>query len=512
MDASKRPIADYADIGRWMIWLVAGHLCLWILLPLLFEGSIRLDVSEGAIDGREWQLAYLRHPPFTTWAVEVTRWAGPLRYAALYLLGQSLAISGLLLLALTSRNMAGDPQRGKMVGFLTIALGLISPMLTYIPIQVSHNIGLMVFSGFIVYTAFHAFERGQIADWLLLGVSLGFSLWAKYAILLLAGPLGIAFLVVPAWRKQLWQPGPWLSLLLAAIIISPHAIFVMQSGATTISFATRTISTGWLTNLAYAGGFLLNAALFAVPMLIVVLLLQTDRSAFFVRMLASFRPARSSRQDVFRHVVTFGPVLATALASLFFGVKPRLLWLTPMVPSFAMWLAFYAVPTEGSLYFRRGTKAIAALAATLVLSYAGIRLASPYYNKKTLYPDFDGLALAQLANSYWATNQTQPLRYIVSFGQQKGRQAAGSVAFDLPDPEGRKIHIMEDASLVASPWIDLTDLKKHGALVISPVPITDPMNVQGLPITKITALPRPMVRGATRAEPGIWFGVVEPIP
>ena len=493
------------DVSRWLVWLLALHALTWIILPSLLEGSIRLDVSEGAIGGREWQLAYLRHPPFTTWLMEVARWTGPLRYTAVYAIGQALAIGGLVLIALTAAQLEPSKAEQRPVFLLTIMLGLTSPVLTYIPIQVSHNIGLMLATGLVILTAWRAFERGTIASWAAFGVAVGLSLWVKYAIGLLILPLIIAFLVVPAWRRQVMRPGPWLSVLLAGVIITPHAIAVIKGGATTISFATRTVSAGLAVNCLYAFEFLLNAALFMLPMMLIVVLMSGGVRPVWARIRSSV--VQPSRADIFRHAVAFGPVLVTALAALTAGVKPRLLWLTPMVLPLALWCAHYATPL---VVWKRGLHAVAGLTAALIVSYAATRLISPYVNAKPFYPDYDGPALAAFARDHWVKNEAGPLRYIVSFGQQRGRQAAGSVAFDLPSTSEAPIHVMEDGSLAASPWIDVADLRKNGALVISPVPLETDATVQGLPVLHIVSLPRPIVRGASKPAARIWFGIVEP--
>ena len=84
---------------RTVVTLVAAafllHALVWILLPSMLEGSIRLDVAEGAIGGQHWRLVYARHPPFTLWLTEIARLAGPLRYQALYAIAQALALGGL---------------------------------------------------------------------------------------------------------------------------------------------------------------------------------------------------------------------------------------------------------------------------------------------------------------------------------------------------------------------------------------------------------------------------------
>ena len=168
----------------------------WVLLPLIFEGSIRLDVAEGVIGGPEWQLSYLRHPPLSTWLTGLASMTGPARYAAGYLIGQLLTLAALALVCVFVRRLDGQPA-----ALLALMMGLASPFTTYVPIQVSHNIGVMPFWMLTLLSAWAAFEGGGVIAWTLFGVSVGLGLWAKYAILLLVGPLGIAFLVVPQWLR-----------------------------------------------------------------------------------------------------------------------------------------------------------------------------------------------------------------------------------------------------------------------------------------------------------------------
>ena len=52
-------------------------------------------------------------------------------------------------------------------------MGLASPFTTYVPIQVSHNIGLMPFWMLALLTAWSAFEQGGVMAWALFGLAVG---------------------------------------------------------------------------------------------------------------------------------------------------------------------------------------------------------------------------------------------------------------------------------------------------------------------------------------------------
>lgn len=470
----------------------------WILLPLMFEGSIRLDVAEGVIGGPEWQLSYLRHPPLSTWLTGLASMTGPWRYAAVYLIGQSLSLAALALVVVFVRRFDGRPA-----ALLALMMGLASPFTTYVPIQVSHNIGLMPFWVLALLTAWSAFEQGSVMAWALFGLAVGLGLWAKYAILLLVGPLGLAFLAVPQWRRRLLTPGPWIALCVGAMVVAPHLQDVFARGATTIAFAIKTHWLGIDHSLGIGAIFLFNCILTQLIM-VVIALAAVDRRSLLQAIGASLRRAGASRRELFIHTAAFGPV-AVVLVAAMLGVRPRFLWITPFVFTFAIWWAHMA-KLAGPLDIRRRVlTTYGAFALLFVVAYAGVRLLAPLIAERPDYPDMDGPALARLAEQVWAKTQSGPISYIVSLNEQRGRQAAGSIAFDLP----YRTRVMENGSLRELPWIDVADLKRKGALVVAVRAITPGTMVQGVEVTDLVVVPRPMKRGTRNVSP-IIFGIIRP--
>ena len=143
-----------AQVGLIIGAAIALHLTVWLCLPLALEGSIRLDVAEHVLQGREWLLTYPKQPPLSMWLVALASELGPARYVAVYLLGLLLALFGLLCAALLLLC-----QKGWSTAALAVFIGLASPFLTYVPIELNHNIGVMPFWGLAVAAGFFAFER-----------------------------------------------------------------------------------------------------------------------------------------------------------------------------------------------------------------------------------------------------------------------------------------------------------------------------------------------------------------
>ena len=91
--------------------------------------------------------------------------------------------------------------------------------------NLNHNTAQPLFWILVIYL-FHSCLRGKgLHYWCLLGVSAAACFLAKYTAVFL-------LICVPGWlllddeaRKLLWTPGPWLSLLIFLLLVSPHMTY-----------------------------------------------------------------------------------------------------------------------------------------------------------------------------------------------------------------------------------------------------------------------------------------------
>lgn len=490
---------------RTVVTLVAAafllHALVWILLPSMLEGSIRLDVAEGAIGGQHWRLVYARHPPFTLWLTEIARLAGPLRYQTLYAIAQALALGGLAGAVWVAHQTAG-----RSAALIAAAMGLLSPYLTISPLELNHNIGVMLFWGLTLATAWGAFSTGRWWAWLLFGLSVAGGLWAKYAILHLVAGLGIAFLIVPAWRRQLLTPGPWIAVLAGGLAIAPQVAALALQDASPLGWAVRTEARGLLHHLTSTLAFT-GAAVGAIAPMVLIAAAAVPHPRVLAR--AAARLLRAGAGDpagVFVTWAAIGPFLVIALAALLFGVDAKSHWLTPLALSFALWWSVAAARAHAVVGGRRLRLAIVVLACGFAVGYAAIRLLSPVTQTRPAYADFDGPAMAGIAETYWAETGGGPLGAIVTQGVQKGRQLGGSLAFDL----GREVNVFEEASAHLSPWTTAGEVRCSGALVVSTVALSADSLGPELPIEEIRVVDRPLVRGAVSTQGKAWLGRVPP--
>src|SRR6188508_874370 len=195
------------------------HAVVWTALPALLYANLPLDLIEALTYGREWQLGYDKLPPLPWWLVEIVyRLAG--HDFAYYLLAQAAVVTALWLVFLTARPIAGPV--GALIAVLIVD-GL--HYFSYTAAKFNHDVIQLPFWALAGY-AFHAgLRRGRMHDWILLGVAIGLSLWAKYFVVVLAAPLALFVLIDDDARKSLRAPGPWIAILVALVVMAPHILW-----------------------------------------------------------------------------------------------------------------------------------------------------------------------------------------------------------------------------------------------------------------------------------------------
>lgn len=465
--------------------LFVFHALWFVGLSACFRGSIGLDVAEGVIGGPEWQLSYIRHPPFSTWLTGLVVHFAPSQLFAVFLLGEILVLVSLgLLLWFLSNNSKHQ------VAWPAIAAYLVSPFATYLALQVNHNLGVMPFRVAVMIAAWNALERARISDWILLGASVGFGLWAKYQILLLVLSIIVLSLFREEWRKRWLTSGPWVAIFITILVISPHLNDVIEKGFTTFFFALKHDDVGALTIALRFGEFLIDVVLFNLGFAIALGFIMGYRELMALTK-SWLTTVNQSPFDLYLLVTAVGPA-AIILAATFFGVRPRIQWFVPMSISFIAIWARIALLSKKQFDFKSIIKPYLIMLVFVSALNIANRYADAAFNPRPLYAEMDGKALSQIIVDKWKKTSDQPIPYLISFGGQHGRQAAGSVAFRLP----YRVKVLEDNSSINSPWIDLQDLAKRGGVIIAPKGIPEGAVIAGRKPELVEKINRPMLRGA----------------
>ena len=293
------------------------------------------------------------------------------------------------------------------------------------------------------------------------------------------------------YRKQWSTSGPWLSIIISSLIISPHLFDVYNKGLTTFLFALRHDNPQITELIRRIAELIINISLYNFAFFISIGFIIGYQN-LYSSIKIWFSKLRHSPFDIFILISALGPVTIIFLAT-FFGVRPRIQWLVPTSISFIAVWARICLEAKLEYSFRSVFRPYMIMLIFVLGLYMANRYADAAFNPRPLYAEMDDRRLAEIVKEKWSLVSKNKIDYIVSLGGQHGRQVAGSVKFVLDYP----IHILENNSLKSSPWIDLEDLKQKGAIILAPHGIPADTLVAGRKIELIERIKRPMLRGGT---------------
>lgn len=450
---------------RAFLTVLALFTAAWWLAALLTQRNLPLDAIEMLTWGREWRLAYWKHPPLPAWILDLLYRIGGGRHAVLYLASPlAVALTFWAVWRLGHRIVPAPLAALAVLPLVGLAYyGFTAP-------EFNHNVVQYPFFALVPLLLHRALtgarppERagGRLSDWLLLGLVGGLAVYAKYstaplllaaALLLLCHPLG--------WRALAGR-GPWLALGAFVVIAAPHGVALwgldFQPLQTPAMRADQ--ATGWGERLWFPLWFLAGQLLNCLGGLLVLAALALPGRAGAGGVEAGLGNPRSAlRFDRLFVVWMLGVPLAIVLGySLLAGQELETMWGSPYFALLGL-AGLLLLPAAPS---RRGVLAALGLAGLLVLAglagYGGKNLFEPLTSGRGMRAQFPGPALADaLANDWARLSGDAPLPTLVGSFWLAGNAAVYGEQRPPVFIEGRTER---------SPWIDPEDLASEGALFL----------------------------------------------
>ena len=439
-------IAAAGPTRRWpaWAWALAAYVLTWTVVPALLSPSLQLDVVEGIAWGQAWQWGYFKHPPLPAWLLVVSFQLlgrfGP------YLLGQLTVLLTLLYVYRLARALLG-PERAGLAALLLYAVYYYS----WPTLEFNHNMAQLPAWAALAWHAqqvmFGAPDRA-LRHWLWLGVWTGLGLLAKYstAVLLLCLAVGLL------WHdpRVLRRSGPWLALAVAALILAPHALWLVQHGGLPFEYFAARADGGPRRDHASGIEFLVVQLLTHAPLLVIALA-------------CGLLPWRwhwhrvESAQRRWLLLVALAPALLVAAGGSLVGARLHPMWGTLMWNLSAVLLLAGVAPEW--LARKR-----VALARGLALWMVLITLAMLWYlgwswqgRTQPARMDWPAQALAAQAQRQWQQLATCPLRVVAGSIWEAGLVAEGVRPMAA---------VLVDANPVYSPSITPERLRREGALLV----------------------------------------------
>lgn len=436
--------------ARAMAAFLGLHALVWTALPTLLYPNLPLDLIEALVYGREWQLGYDKLPPLPWWLVEIAyRTIG--HDFAYYLLAQIAVAAALGIVWLMARPLAGPV--GALVAVLIVD-GL--HYLNYTSAKFNHDVIQLPFWALAGYALHRALRVGRPQDWVLLGLSIGLSLWAKYFVVVLAAPIALFVLIDHDARQSLKTPGPYIAAAVAVAVMAPHLVWLVQNDFLPFAYAEHRaqLARGWFDHIWHPLQFVGSQLFFLIPSFLIAVPL------FLPRRKPTEAPVASLADAYDRRIVAclaFGPLATVLVMSAVSGRGTVAMWGYPLFLFVGLWLVLTARRALDDSRLKR-------IGATWAIVFTGLAIAFianygvlPQYDHRYRAVFFPGDDLAREITDRYRTVTGRKLVYVIG-----GMWDGGNVAHYSPDQP----RVLIDAKPERAPWIDLNDLYARGAVVV----------------------------------------------
>lgn len=438
-----------------VVWtFLAAHVLIWTLLPALLQHNLPLDVIEQLAWGREWQVAYFKHPPLPAWIVESVATLSGRWPPAQYLVGP--LASALALLAVWRLGCALIGPRRALLAVLAQEGVLYFTIFTP---EFNHNVVLLPLWAGLGLAGYRAcFRPGTVTDWAWFGALAALGMLGKYTTALFLAPLLLLALLHPRLRRLWRTPGPWLALGVLVLVLAPHllALWRIDFAPLLFPFQRAPAAAHWYDHIVYP--FLFAAAQFGdiAAALLALALLAWRRPGEVVTGPAP--PPLAADVRAYLWTITWAPAAIAVAASLVLGLHLKDMW------GYPMWCFVGLFFMAGSIgpYTARGVQrfAVAIVVIMLVVPVVfGVQNSfGSMFLRKATRGEFPGRELAALIEQRWhALAGPAPLAIVAG-----DVWLAGNVAFYGAERPA----VFIDADPAKSPWITSAGLARSGAVLI----------------------------------------------
>jgi len=441
-----------AHPGRAFAAFCIVHAALWTALPAVLYPNLPLDLIEALTYGREWQLGHDKLPPLPWWMVEIVyRLIG--RDVAYYLLSQLVVLACFALVYAAALPIVG--ATGALVSVLIID-GI--HFFNFTTPKFNHDVIQLPFWALAGLSFLRALQSGRLLWWALLGVALGGALWSKYFVAILAVPLALYLLFDARARRSLLTPGPYLAAFVALIVAAPHLIWLARNDFLPFAYAeARALPyRGFYDHFLHPFVFLVSHLGAMLPALFIAApLFRTDTGKLW-----SGKLNFDFAGETFRIVtlLAWGPTVLLILLSATTGRGLLAMWGFPLAIFFGAWIVMVAKIAIDRTRLSLIGAGWAIVTAIYVMIFLVHHAVLPRFHNRFSAQLYPGQEIADRMTKEFERQTGEKLRYVI------GRiYPAGALAHYAR--EGRP-QVLVDGDPRRAPWIDIADLKRHGAVVL----------------------------------------------
>jgi len=429
--------------------VLAFHLVVWTILPVLVCPNLQLDLVEDLALGKEWQLGYWKHPPLPWWAADAL-YRLTNQVEVVYLLGPLAVVACIYVVWLLARRLVGPIEA--LIAVLALE-GI--HFYNYSAVKFGHDQMQLPFWALTGLFLYRGIVDQRARDWLLAGAALALAFWSKYAAFALAGSIGLFLLVDPVARRAWRTPGPYLMAFAFAVVIAPNLWWLVDGGFLPFHYVDRRarVATHWFQLIVFPLQWTASQVFFLSPAIGLLALLHS-------RALRHPAPAPDSEAAFARRYITmlaFGPFAVTTLVALVLGRLPVAMWGYPLWSFAPLAVLMWSRPLPNVERLRLFAGAALAILVTIPVIYAADQLFEPAVRDRPKATEFPGRLVADTVTRAFRDRTGLPLVYVG--GDDFISNNVAVYSSDRP-------HVVVQGQPALSPWVDLDDLRRRGSVII----------------------------------------------
>jgi hypothetical protein len=428
-------------------------LALYVLVLVAFAtvtsgaGPLHHDMTEAWAWGKEFQLGYAKHPPFTAWVVGLwfaimprTNWS----FFLLSGLNVAVALAGVWMLASIFLD-----ARGRMASILFLML---TPSFSIWALRFNVNAPLISTWPWTAYFFLRSLETRRIDLSLCAGLVGAVALLTKYYSLVLFATLLLVAILHPERRRYFTSPAPYLTNGIGILVLAPHVWWTISAGFPTVEYAisrtefeveiARTTSIKAMCGAVAALGVAAGVYAFAFGAQSATLLRRSVAASF-------------NRQYLWLTCLAHGPLLLTIAAYVFLNARIASGFLLPAFFSLPVVFLVLSRANITDAVFRKMVRCVAAIWLTLVAVSPLIAYYDFTVSEQEHFEPHREVAVE--ATRLWNNTFGKPLRYVSG-----DVRLATAVTFYSPDSPSYFVYQNPEHS----PWATIAQTHNEGVLFI----------------------------------------------
>ena len=245
-----------------LFWLLAIYFALHTVARAMISTSLVFDESEQAFLTQWLSLGYNSQPPLYTWAqLGLFKVLGTSVLSMAVLKNACLLATYLFMFGFVYR--ATEDTRAAIIA----SIGLVTiPQIGYESHRdLSHTVAVSMATAALFYSTVSVVQSRSLRHYAAIGIAVTIGVMSKYNFAMIVVGLMLAAATLPNYRKRLLDRRILVSVVVAAIVIVPHVVWMLDHPnlvtKKTMTQLTVNQSASWLTNVGRGIGALLSSVL-----------------------------------------------------------------------------------------------------------------------------------------------------------------------------------------------------------------------------------------------------------